>query len=53
MEEVGEQFASFAEDAVQNSGNCEDKLAVRHVVADTCGDPAAGAADPIHILSIS
>lgn len=46
VEEVGEEFPSFAENAAQNSGNREDKLAVRHVVADTCGDPATGAADP-------
>ena len=45
VKQVGEQFASFAEDAAQNSGNREHKLAVRHVVADACGDPAAGTAD--------
>jgi hypothetical protein len=45
VEQVGEEVAAFAEDAAQNSGNREDKLAVRHVVADACGDPAAGTAD--------
>ena len=45
VEEVGEEFPSFAENAAQNSGNREDKLAVRHVMADACGDPAAGTAD--------
>jgi hypothetical protein len=45
VEEVGEEFPSFAENAAQNSGNREDKLAVRHVMADACGDSAAGTAD--------
>ena len=38
-------MASFAEDATQDSGNGEDELAVRHVVADTCGYPGAGGAN--------
>ena len=36
--EEREEPSAFAEDASQDSGNREDKLAVRHIVADACGD---------------
>lgn len=39
VEQVGEEVAAFAEDAAQNSGDGEDELAVRHIVADAGGDP--------------
>jgi len=37
--------ASLAENATQDSGDGEHELAVRHVMADAGGDPAAGATD--------
>lgn len=45
MEEMGEEVASFSKNPAQDSGNREDKLPVRHIVADACGDPSAGTAD--------
>ena len=45
MEEVGEELAAFAEDATEDLGDGEDKLAVGNFVADGGGDPIAGRAD--------
>jgi len=45
MEKVGEQVASLTENATQDSGDGEHELPVRDIMADTCGDPAAGTAD--------
>jgi hypothetical protein len=42
--EKGEMGSAFAEDAAENLGNGEDKLAMRDFVADGGGDPFAGAA---------
>jgi len=39
VEQEGEEPASFAEDAAQDSGDGEDELTVRHVMADAGGDP--------------
>lgn len=40
---MGEERASLAENAAQDSGDGEHELPVRHVVADAGGDPAARA----------
>ena len=45
MEEMGERHAALAEDAAQDFGDGEDKLAVGNFVADGGGDPVAGGAD--------
>ena len=45
VEQEGEEPASFAEDAAQDSGDGEDELTVRNIMADACGDPSAGTAD--------
>ena len=45
VEEVGEELAAFAEDATEDLGDGEDKLAVGNFVADGGGDPIAGRAD--------
>jgi hypothetical protein len=42
---VGEQVASLTENATQDSGDGEDELPVRDIMAYTGGDPAAGASD--------
>ena len=43
VEEMGEEVAAFAEDATQDSGDGEDELPVRDIMADAGGDPAARA----------
>jgi hypothetical protein len=44
-EEVVEQMAALAKDASQHARNGEDELAVRNRLAESFGDPVAGAAD--------
>lgn len=39
VEQVGEQVASLAENATQDSGDGEDELPVRDIMADAGGDP--------------
>lgn len=46
VEEVGEKLAAFSKNPAQNPRDGEDKLAVRHVVADACGDPGTDATNP-------
>ena len=41
LEEVGEEVATFAEDAAEHLGDGEDELAVGDLVADGVGDPFA------------
>jgi hypothetical protein len=45
VEEVVEEFASFAEDSPERFGHGEDELAVRDVEADVVGDPVASLFD--------
>ena len=45
MEEVGEEFSAFAENAAQDLWDGEDELAVGNFVADGGGDPVARGAD--------
>jgi hypothetical protein len=44
VEQVGEKVAAFAEDATQDLGDGEDKLAVRNFAADRIGDPSSNGA---------
>jgi len=44
VEEEGEEFAAFAEDAAQDFWDGEDELAVGDFVADGGGDPVADSA---------
>ena len=39
VEQVGEEVAAFAEDTAQDSGDGEDELPVRDIMADAGGDP--------------
>lgn len=41
MEKVGEEVAPLAEDAAQDFGDSEDKLAVRNFITDAGSDPYA------------